>query len=264
MASSAGPGPVSPETYWRRRVFVLVGLFVVVALITYACTRPSSPGEGDEASGTGSAPSPTPEESSPSVSPPASPSASPSPSAGAGQDGGGGGEGGGEGGGTGSAGGDSGDESGGGSGDGGGSGGSEGVAAPEEPGDPCRPSDVVVTVKTDKSDYDWNDKPKFKLSLVNTEDQTCTVDVGPESLELRVTSGDDRIFSTGDCAGGSSSDKQKLQRGVPYTTTVTWDRKRSWKDCPDRNVTAKRPGTYVVQLHSKYDQNAEPQVFRLN
>ncbi|WP_345555600.1 hypothetical protein [Streptomonospora halophila] len=256
---------MSPETYWRRRVFVLVGLFVVVALITYACTRPSSPGEGGEASGTGGAPSPTPEESSPSVSPPASPSASPSPSAGAGQDAGGGGEGGGDGGGdTGSGGGDSGDESGGGSDGGGGSGGSEGVAAPEAPGDPCRPSDVVVTIKTDKSDYDWNDKPKFKLTLVNTEDQTCTVDVGPKSLELRVTSGDDRIFSTADCAGGSSSDKQKLQRGVPYTTTVTWDRKRSWKDCPDRDVTAKRPGTYVVQLHSRYDQKAEPQVFRLN
>ncbi|MFD0776826.1 hypothetical protein ACFQZ2_23070, partial [Streptomonospora algeriensis] len=154
------------------------------------------------------------------------------------------------------------DESGGGSD--GGSGGSGGHAAPEEPGDPCRPSDVVVTLDADKSDYAWDGKPEFELTLVNTEEQTCTVDVGPESMELRVTSGDDRVFSTADCADGSDSDKQKLQRGVPYTTTFTWDRKRSWKDCRDREVTAKRPGTYVVRLHSDYEQGAEPQVFRLN
>ncbi|MUL41863.1 hypothetical protein FZ103_11865 [Streptomonospora sp. PA3] len=242
-----------------------MGLFVVVALITYACTRPSSP-DGGEASGTSE--SPTPEESSPpSVSSPP-PSASPSPSAGAGQDaeGGGGSAGGGTGSGGGADAGDSGDESGGGSGedDGGGSGDSEGYAAPENPDDPCRPSDVVVTLKTDKSDYDWNDKPEFKLTLVNTEEQTCTVDVGPKTLKLVITSGDDRIFSTADCAKGSASDKQRLQRGVPFTTTVTWDRSRSWKDCPDRDVKAKRPGTYVVRLHSDYDHGVEPQVFRLN
>ncbi|KIH97564.1 hypothetical protein LP52_18435 [Streptomonospora alba] len=244
-----------------------MGLFVVVALITYACTRPSTD-DGDEASGT--SPNPTPEESSPpSVSPSESPEASPSASAGVGEDGGGGegedaegGDGGSQDGSGDGGGGDSGDESGGGSD--GGSGGSDGHAAPEEPGDPCRPSDVVVTLETDKSDYAWDDKPKFKLTLVNTEDQTCTVDVGPESMELRVTSGDDRVFSTADCADGSDSDKQKLQRGVPDTTTVTWNRKRSWKDCPDKDVTAKRPGTYVVRLHSEYDQGAEPQVFRLN
>ncbi|GAA4904690.1 hypothetical protein GCM10023405_27190 [Streptomonospora salina] len=248
---------------------MLVGLFVVVALITYACTRPSA-GNGDEASGTSE--NPTPEESSPpSVSPSASPEDSPSASAGADEDGGGdegedaddesdGGSDGGSGDGGGS--GDSGDESGGGSD--GGSGGSDEHPAPEEPGDPCRPSDVVVTLDTDKSDYAWDGQPEFELTLVNTEDQTCTVDAGPASMELRVTSGDDRVFSTADCADGSDSDEQKLQRGVPYSTTVTWDRKRSWKDCSDRNVNAKRPGTYVVRLHSDYDQSAEPQVFRLN
>ncbi|QBI56062.1 hypothetical protein [Streptomonospora litoralis] len=247
---------------------MLVGLFVVVALITYACTRSSSSDDGGgQATGT-TTPSPTPEASStPSVSPPASPSASPNPSASAGQDAAGGsGQGGGsQGGGSGDTG-DSGDESGGGSedGSGGGAGGSDGIAAPKSPDDPCRPSDVVVTLKANKSDYDWNDKPKFEVTLVNTEDQTCTVDVGPKRLEIRITSGDDRIFSTADCVEGRAVDKQKLERGVPFTKKVTWDRMRSWEDCRDRRVKAKRPGTYVARLHSDYDQGAEPQVFRLN
>lgn len=244
---------------------MLVGLFVVVALITYACTRSSATDDGGAASGAGA--SPTPEETSQaSISPPASPSAASSPSAGAGADDADGdgenGSGGSEDSGDST---DSGDESGGGSADSEeGSGESQGIAAPENAGDPCRPSDVVTTLKTDKSDYDWNDKPRFELTLVNTAEQTCTVDVGRKGLELRITSGEDRVFSTADCAGGSGTDKHKLERGKPYAKTVTWDRGRSWKECRDQQVKAKRPGTYVVKLHSTYDTEAEPRVFRLN
>ncbi len=255
MASSAGhPGPVSPETYWKRRVFVLAGLLVVVTLIIYACTRPFSSDPEETAGGADTDSSPE-ASSSPSVSPPPSPgdgpSASGSPKAGGTEDGNG----------------DSGDggDSGGSPDDSGRSGdGGDAIAAPEKPEDPCRPSDVVVALDIDKKDYAWDAEPEFEITAVNTTEQTCTVDLGKESTEVRITSGDDRIFSTADCAKGKGDTSTQLKRGVPENITFTWDRKRSWKDCRDADVSAKRPGTYIATLYSDYDVGDGKQVFRLN
>lgn len=269
MASSAGhPGPVSPGTYWKRRVFVLVGLLAVVTLIAYAC-RPSA-SDTDNAAGTSPDAAPT-AESSPSVAPSPTPSTSPS------DDGGGddeddegdkGDEDGGEDASSGDGSGGDADEGSGGGSDSGdsGDGKDEEFPAPKKAGDPCRPSDVVVTVETDKSDYAWDAKPKVELTAVNTAEQTCTVDLGPETMEVRITSGDDRVFSTADCAEPEDGNEVELERGVPEKRTFTWDRKRSWKDCRDRDVTAKRPGTYVAALEGDYSsgKERERQVFRLN
>ncbi|RCV47864.1 hypothetical protein DEF23_25995, partial [Marinitenerispora sediminis] len=137
------------------------------------------------------------------------------------------------------------------------------VAAPEQPEDACRPQDVVATVEVDRTDYPAGVSPRITVTVVNTGAQTCTVDVSPESMELRITSGDDRIFSTADCVEGQSRDREQLHRGVPVTRTVEWDRTRSWTDCRDADVAA-RSGTYVATLHSDYDEGAEQQVFRLN
>ncbi|MBB4929275.1 hypothetical protein F4561_000095 [Lipingzhangella halophila] len=243
---------MSPETYWKRRVFVLAGLLLVVALIAYGCNQFT----GDEEQSASGDPD-SAQDSSPSASvPPSStPTDDPSPDDGD-TDGGDGEE-------SGSDNEDSGD-----GGEGGGAGSSDGggdaVPAPEKPGDRCRPQDVVVTAKTDKEDYAWDEKPEITITVVNTADQTCTVDLGTKSMEVRVTSGDDRVFSSADCAKkGERSDKRELSRGIPETTTVTWDRKRSWKDCRDRDVNASS-GTYVASLHGDYTGGAEEQVFRLN
>ncbi|MFC4565961.1 hypothetical protein ACFO4E_29255 [Nocardiopsis mangrovi] len=246
---------MSPETYWKRRVFVLLGLLVIVALITYACTRSSS-SDIEQASGEGADPAPEaspsagPSSSAPSVPPSPSPGDGPSPSGDAGEDGAA----------------QEGDAAGDGDGasDGGsGAAGAE-VPAPERDSDPCRPQDIVVTVDTDRDDYAWDAEPELELSIVNTGEQTCTVDTGPAGMEVRVTSGDDRIFSTADCVEGDASDDVRVRRGVAHTATFTWDRKRSWTDCRDAEVDADRPGTYVATLHSDYDGGAEPAVFRLN
>ncbi|NYE49940.1 hypothetical protein HDA32_005060 [Spinactinospora alkalitolerans] len=246
---------MSPETYWKRRVFVLAGLLVVVALIVYACSRPSSD-EGQRAADSGAATEETPDESaSPSI--PASPSASDAPSASPAP---GGEEGGGD------SGGDSGGGSGGGSDDGDenrGAGKDGAIPAPEQPEDLCRPDDVVTTLSADREDYSSGVEPRFDITVVNTDDQTCTVDVGPKAMELRITSGEDRVFSTADCVRGDGTDKEQLRRGVPHTVTVEWDRERSWEDCRDSDVNA-RAGTYVASLKSDYDNEAEDQVFRLN
>jgi hypothetical protein len=259
MASSTGhPGAVSRETYWKRRAFVLVGMMLVFAVIAFAC-RPSAGEDGEPSrseAGAGAS-----EEPSPSV-PPEEPSDAESPSpeededAEAGEDAEGSGEGGAEG---------EGDEEEGGSGSGSGSGGGSGdVAAPERPEDPCRPQDVVVTFDfaQDKETYGAGEEPGFRVTVVNTAEQVCTVDVGAEAMELRIHSGDDRVFSTADCVSGSSAEERQLRRGVPHEFTITWDRMRSFTDCRD-DTRAAGAGWYRANLHGDYVGDTEQLAFQI-
>ncbi|NYH53261.1 hypothetical protein HNR06_002850 [Nocardiopsis arvandica] len=263
MASSTGhPGAVSRETYWRRRAFVLAGIMLALTIIVYAC-RPSG-GENGEPSrsdaGIGG-------QSSPSVAPT---EPSDAESGGSGADGAGesaepsegdGGAGGAEGGGSAEGGEESGGEA---AGDGGSADGGE-LPAPERPEDHCRPQDVVVTfefAEEDQQIYGAGDSPEFTVTVVNTNEQTCTVDVGGKALEIRIHSGEDRIFSTADCVKGEGTDERQLSRGVPYEHTVEWERERSFEDC--RGGTSKvKPGWYRANLHGDYVGDQSELVFQL-
>ncbi|MGW9346281.1 hypothetical protein [Nocardiopsis flavescens] len=255
MASSTGH-PVSPETYWKRRALVLAGVMLVLTLIVFAC-RPGGGDEGettrsDASMGEDASPSVSPEDASASpepeeepsegeASPSADPSASDDPSDAEASEGGEGG-------------------SGGEAGSGGG-----GVAAPEKPEDRCRPQDVVVSLdfaESDKEVYGAGQNPAFKVTVVNTAEQTCTVDVGSEAMELRIHSGDDRIFSTADCVEGESRVDRQVSRGVPHEFEISWDRVRSFSDCRGGRSDA-RPGWYRANLHGDYAGSTEQQVFQL-
>ena len=139
---------------------------------------------------------------------------------------------------------------------GGGSSGAQSTAAP------CHPENVVVTVHSDRDDYAAGVYPVLTLTLVNTGSTTCRADVGPDTLELRITSGNDRIWSSADCGDAFRAEAVELRRGVPHDVDLTWDRTRSWPDCRDDVVHA-RPGTYVAKAYSDYEV-AGSQVFRLH
>lgn len=252
-------GAVSKATYWRRRVFLLVGLLAVLTLIVLAC-QPFT--DGEEASNTAdtesTAESAAPGEESPDPSIPASPDAdSDSEEESDGEGGTEDGEGGVDGG-------DGGASSGGGGGAGANAaaGGSAGGGAARPTADPCHPEDVVVTVDSDRDDYAPGVDPVFSLTLVNTGSEKCTAEVGTKAVELRVTSGDDRIWSSVDCVEERTADPVELRRGVPRDVEITWDRTRSWQDCRDDVVDA-RPGTYVAKVYSDYE-TAGSRVFRLH
>ncbi len=92
-------------------------------------------------------------------------------------------------------------------------------------------------------------RPSFLLTMVSTGDVACTVDVGPRTLETRITSGQDRVWSTADCVSGAGVDIQLLKRGVPYVRMIQWDRHRSGQDCTTARDPA-RAGTYVALAQS--------------
>ncbi|MEV0235154.1 hypothetical protein [Nonomuraea sp. NPDC050786] len=200
------------DVYWRRRMSVLVAVLVVVAVVAWAC---SSGGSGPERASSA--------QTSPSATPVVDPllaglrtlamgTASPSPTPTT----------------TPTA---------------------TSAAPPRRPGEPCATEDLVLSLQGGKEEiYSAGARPTFMVTLVNTGPVMCTTDVGPRAMEVRITSGEDRIWSTADCVSGVSSEIKKLQRGVPYVRALEWDRHRSSTDCRATPATA-LPGTYVATVH---------------
>jgi hypothetical protein len=122
-------------------------------------------------------------------------------------------------------------------------------------GDRCDGGTVVVGLRPTNTVYPGKEHPRFGLSVVNTGRRTCTFDVGPKALQIRIASGTDRVWSSAQCASGGSS-VQLLQRGVPYLATMDWDRSRCDGD------THVRPGTYLISVRADGIKTRR-EVFRL-
>lgn len=195
------------DVYWRRRMSVLVAVLVVVAVVAWAC---SSGGSGPERSSSA--------QSSPSATPATDPllaglrtlamgTASPSPTPAPKE---------------------------------------SPSAKPRRPGEPCPQDSLVLSLQGGKEPiYTGASRPTFIVTLVNTGPVMCTADVGPRAMEIRITSGADRIWSTADCVSGVGTEVRELQRGIPYVRTLEWDRRRSSTDCRATPAAA-LPGTYVA------------------
>ncbi|MEV0195527.1 hypothetical protein [Nonomuraea sp. NPDC050691] len=199
------------DVYWRRRMSVLIAVLVVVAVVAWAC---SSGSDGPQRSS--SAESSTSE--SPSADPllaglrtlalgTATPTPQPSPSRAATP--------------------------------------AVADARPAREGQPCAEGDLVLSLQGKQDVYTGGAWPNFLVTLVNTGPVMCRADVGPRALEIRITSGEDRIWSTADCVSGPAAELRELERGIPYVRTLDWDRRRSSDDCRTTPATA-LPGTYVA------------------
>ncbi|MFC4912156.1 hypothetical protein [Actinomadura gamaensis] len=129
------------------------------------------------------------------------------------------------------------------------------------PGDACDPRDVVVNLASTRDTFAGGARPTFRLTAVNTGQRACTYDVGPGNLDVRITSGADRVWAASACATGSGSSVHMLKRGIPYVTMLSWDRRRSGDDCKGARDKA-MPGTYVASV--KGDQvRTGKQIFHL-
>ncbi|MEV0974731.1 hypothetical protein [Microtetraspora glauca] len=221
------------DVYWRRRMAVLTGVLVVVAVVAWACTSAS----GRQGT-TGAAKNATPGPDTLVVSLP-SPLASPSASGSAGNSASP----------TASPSGASKEAKGGKDAKNSKDAKEAKAAAPLRPGDPCDPKDLVLSLRGGQQTYAGTAEPTFLLTVVSTGRVDCTVDVGPRMLETRIVSGDDRVWSTADCVSGDGTDIQMLKRGVPYVRTIRWDRHRSGADCTVKRAAA-LPGTYVAWTHA--------------
>ncbi|MEV0586888.1 hypothetical protein [Nonomuraea sp. NPDC050310] len=211
------------DVYWRRRMTLLVGVLVVVAVVAWACSGGSEGPKSPTASGASASASPSADPvlaGLPSITP--SPTPSPTvtkPSV------------------------------------------KPAAARPRRPGQPCDRKDLVLSLQGRQEVYTGDARPGFVYTLVNTGPVMCTFDVGPRAIEFRITSGADRIWSTSDCVAGSGEQVERLERGVPYVKTVDWDRRRSGESCGGKQPVA-LPGTYVAVVDTG-EMRSRKSVFHL-
>ncbi|MFC0040548.1 hypothetical protein [Actinomadura rayongensis] len=135
------------------------------------------------------------------------------------------------------------------------------TAAPRRrAGDACDRKDVVVDLAVSRTVYGRKDRPELRLTAVNTGAAACRFATGPKALDVRISSGSDRVWTASWCARGDASPRL-LRRGIPYVRTLTWDRRRSSGRCGGSRPAA-RPGTYVAELVAP-GLKAKRQVFAL-
>lgn len=86
----------------------------------------------------------------------------------------------------------------------------------------------------------------FAVALVNDGEVPCLVDAGTAALVFTVTSGSDRVWSSGDCAAEPAERRLLLDAGDRAETTLAWSGGRSAPGCPDGQGSS-GPGTYRVE-----------------
>ncbi|MGW8397790.1 hypothetical protein ACWGLP_14025 [Streptomyces lydicus] len=257
MGSLRNPiGPLPSSIYWRRRAVALAIVVLLAVLVVWALNLGGGSGTNAEGGkggshGKGPATSITPGPSS------GGPAISQKPG-GRDESGAGGESGSDSGGGDGSSGGD-GSDSGGGSGSGGGAGGSGGggalgqgsgsVVAANSSLPNCTSPDVELVLKSVKESYARDKKPKFELTVKNTGDAACKVDLGQKAAVLTITdtAGDDRVWASNDCPSGTAPALLQVPADGSVKRTVEWDRRASGPQCATPSSAGVPAGKYLIE-----------------
>lgn len=119
----------------------------------------------------------------------------------------------------------------------------------------CADSDVRVTPSVDGRAY-AGQNVTITLNLTAVESPACTWMVSPDSVVVKLTSGDDRIWSTQDCASAIESGSVVVRKDNVTKVGVTWSGQRSDDECT-RTPDWAQPGYYHAAAAAL---GAEPEV----
>jgi hypothetical protein len=112
----------------------------------------------------------------------------------------------------------------------------------------CAPGSLTLTLRTTKTSYALGEKPRLEVVLKNNSASTCKADLGPKGAIVTVTStGNDRVWSTDDCAVGDGSVFFQVPGEDTITHTVEWNRGKSAPQCATPPTGSVGPGTYLVE-----------------
>jgi len=110
---------------------------------------------------------------------------------------------------------------------------------------PCPDDALEVSATSDADSYPVGATAALALTVRNTGLVPCRRALGQGSVELIVTSGEDRVWSSDDCAPGGDAGEVVLEPGAEQSARATWPTVRSAPDCPPGQPQAE-PGTYRV------------------
>jgi hypothetical protein len=111
-----------------------------------------------------------------------------------------------------------------------------------QPTGPCRDSDIKIRPRPDRDAYAGRDVT-IRLRLTTVDAAACYWEVAPDSVVVRLTSGDDRIWSSQHCPAAIERKKVVVRRKHPVFVDVVWSGQRSDRDC-SRTTAWANPGHY--------------------
>ena len=109
----------------------------------------------------------------------------------------------------------------------------------------CTDAALAVTTSTDAPIYAVTATPKLTMSIKNRSATACRRDLGSGAVELLVSSGSDRVWSSDDCSVGKGVALATLPSGGSQAVALTWSGKRSVPGCRGSREQVKA-GTYRV------------------
>ncbi|MDP3967304.1 MAG: hypothetical protein Q8Q02_03420, partial [Nocardioides sp.] len=107
----------------------------------------------------------------------------------------------------------------------------------------CLDTDVTVTPRVEGAAAGGG--VAIALDLTSSLSVACTWRVSPRSVVVRLSSGNDRIWTSQDCARAMPTEDVVVRRDTPATVTMTWNGRRSDAEC-SRNTAWALPGYYHV------------------
>jgi hypothetical protein len=117
------------------------------------------------------------------------------------------------------------------------------VAPLAEPEGTCEDEDVAVTPTIEHPVAGRDVRIVLELRTIVSE--ACTWEVSPETLTLKITSGDDEIWTSRHCPRAVRNEEVTLRREDTTRVAVTWDARRSDEEC-SRLTKWALPGWYHV------------------
>jgi hypothetical protein len=126
----------------------------------------------------------------------------------------------------------------------------------------CAEHAIVLSLFTGQTDFGPSQSPAFDINVVSTQQPECSFNVGSQHIALVIKEGPARIWSSADCAAGTTGLVAALKRGVPTVLTINWDRTTSAPGCSSR--AAQVPAGVYTATAVDGDLSSMPVTFRLN
>ena len=104
----------------------------------------------------------------------------------------------------------------------------------------CDPAALSSTVQGPES-VSVGAGATFSISLVNSGQAPCLIDVGSQALGVRVTSGSQQVWDSVTCPVGQTEKALLLPAGKGAEVTVTWNGNAATSDCAAANAAPASP-----------------------
>ncbi|UFU05841.1 hypothetical protein [Ruania halotolerans] len=116
----------------------------------------------------------------------------------------------------------------------------------------CVPEIVDVAVGLESASVRAGSEVPVAVTITNTGQVPCLLDVGHGSLAMAVSSGDDTVWTNEQCPSGSAERPILLDINAQEERVLAWSGQRSAEGCPSGAAEAE-PGTYRIDVSLDVD-----------